>query len=409
LAAGATALVCGFALGELDLVRAGCLAMALPLIAAVIMRRSQLTISSRRAREPIRVPSGVPPVVTLSIANRSLLPTGALMLEDQLPARLSGRARFVVAGLGGRESRSISYRLPALDRGRYPVGPLRLRLTDPFGLVDVTRSFQAVSTFLVAPIIEALPTLALPRSWDSGESRSSHSVGARGADDASTREYRQGDDLRKVHWRSSARTGTLMVRHEERPWQGQTSVLLDTRARAHRAAERSRGDARGYSSVEWAISCAASITDTLRRAGRATTLVAGELTLPTAATMLDHLALLAPSPAPDLVGVLEPMRRADRDSAVVAVLGQLDPESLLALSRLRAGGSRSGAFAILLDTPTWQHDGQTDPELPAAASTLRAGGWVVVQATAADTIRGAWSALLGDTLGNPLGEGAGRS
>jgi hypothetical protein len=194
-----------------------------------------------------------------------------------------------------------------------------------------------------------------------------------------------------------------MVRHEERPWQGQTSVLLDTRARAHRTAARGGGDPRGYSSLEWAVSCAASITDTLRRAGRDTTFVAAELTLPTAKldhlVMLDHLAMLTPSPAPDLVGVLEPMRRADHDSAVVAVLGQVGAESLLALSRLRAGGSRSGAFAILLDTPTWQHAGQTDPELPAAVSTLCASGWVVVRATAADTISGVWSALLGNGAG----------
>ena len=49
----------------------------------------------------------------------------------------------------------------------------------------------------------------------------------------STREYRYGDDLRKVHWRATARTGQLMVRLEERPWRAQATLLLDTRARAH--------------------------------------------------------------------------------------------------------------------------------------------------------------------------------
>ena len=59
------------------------------------------------------------------------------------------------------------------------------------------------------------------------------SIAVHGEDDVSTREYRHGDDLRKVHWRATARTGELMVRLEERPWRAQATLLLDTRARAH--------------------------------------------------------------------------------------------------------------------------------------------------------------------------------
>jgi len=50
---------------------------------------------------------------------------------------------------------------------------------------------------------------------------------------ASVREHRHGDDLRKVHWRATARSGELMVRLEERPWRAQATLLLDTRTRAH--------------------------------------------------------------------------------------------------------------------------------------------------------------------------------
>ena len=52
-------------------------------------------------------------------------------------------------------------------------------------------------------------------------------MGVGGSDDASVREFRHGDDLRKIHWRSTARTGAMMVRQEERPWHGESLVLLE--------------------------------------------------------------------------------------------------------------------------------------------------------------------------------------
>jgi hypothetical protein len=126
LAAGTTALLCGLLLGVIDLVRAGILALSIPLAAALVVYRSRVRISNRRSAEPSRGCAGDAVTIHLAVTNRSLMRTGALMLEDQLPAQLSGRARFVVAGLGGREVRTVSYRLPGLARGRYLAGPLRM-------------------------------------------------------------------------------------------------------------------------------------------------------------------------------------------------------------------------------------------------------------------------------------------
>ena len=119
LAAGVAAVLCGLILGEYDLVRGGLLAAAIPLVASVIVRRSRVSVASQRDPGPVRVPAGEPVTVGLSVANRALLPTGALMLEDQLPTQVEGRARFVISSLGSRESRTASYRLPGLPRGRY--------------------------------------------------------------------------------------------------------------------------------------------------------------------------------------------------------------------------------------------------------------------------------------------------
>src|SRR5947209_9048920 len=80
----------------------------------------------------------------------------------------------------------------------------------------------------------------------------SRSIATAGEDDAATREYRLGDDLRRIHWRSTARRGELMVRREEQPWQSRAVLLLDCRQSAH------QGDG-PLSSFEWSVSAAASI------------------------------------------------------------------------------------------------------------------------------------------------------
>ena len=84
-----------------------------------------------------------------------------------------------------------------------------------------------------------LPTVRLAGEYaGSGDSRA-RSVAVHGEDDAPTREYRHGDDLRRVHWRSTARVGELMVRREEQPWESRATVVLDTR-RARATAARAR-------------------------------------------------------------------------------------------------------------------------------------------------------------------------
>jgi uncharacterized protein (DUF58 family) len=410
LAAGVAAVACGLMLGEYDLVRGGLVAIAVPLVALVIVRRSRVSIASQRDPGPVRVPAGEPVSIGLSVTNRALLPTGALMLEDQLPSQLDGRARFVISTLGSRESRSASYRLPGLSRGRYVLGPLRLRLTEPFGLIDISRSFRSTTTALVCPVVDELPPLTLPRSWDAGDNQSSHSIGSHGADDASVREYRQGDDLRKVHWRSSAKTGALMVRHEERPWQGHTCVLVDVRSRAHTASTPRADDARESSSLEWAISFAASVANHLLRAGRETTVVAGTTIIrpsgPSDTVVEDQLTVLQASGDRDLVSTVDAARAAGRDSAIVAVLGALDSPSMQSVSELRPRGSRSAAFAVVLDTPTWLRH---QPPLVAmsteeAVAALRAAGWWVAVAHQGDSTPAVWSELLDQSSNRSLGD-----
>jgi uncharacterized protein (DUF58 family) len=414
IAAGATALICGLLLGELDLVRAGVLAIAIPFISALVVLRSRVRIANRRSADPARAAAGEAVGIHLTITNRSVLATSALMLEDQLPNQLAGRARFVLDSLSGREARTVSYRMPALPRGRYRAGPLRIRLTDPFHMIDVTRSFTATTDFVVAPKVDPLSSAEPPRSYDIGDNAGSHSVGVHGADDASTREYRTGDDLRKIHWRSSARTGALMVRQEERPWQGQSTLLLDLRAGAHAvgapAADDIPTDPRQRSSVEWAISAAASIGTHLLVAGRDLALIS-DLTEPerlrpgTTGHLTDYLAGVRVSPKSDLAPFAGLLRTAARDSALVAVLGRLDAGSLRLLADTHPRGSSVPAFALLLDVDSW-HDGPAlgfDAQpCAAAAQALRAAGWRVVIVRRGDTVPVSWQALLRSGSGSRM-------
>ena len=420
LAAGLTALVCGLLFGSVDLARAGTLVLAAPIVAALVVNRSQLTIASRRSVTPPRSTLGTDVSVALTVTNRSVLPTGPLMLEDRLPVQITGRARFSLDGLSGRESRSVAYRLPRLGRGRYSAGPLRMRLTDPFGLIDTARSFTATSSFVVAPVVDALPQAQPPYSVDVGENAGSHSIGSHGADDASTREYRHGDDLRKIHWRSTARIGTLMVRHEERPWQGHATLVLDLRAGAHDSVidtpaqpaepDQPPSDIRRTSSLEWAISAIASIGSHLAHQGRELSLVesvsdAERIRLGGAWELVDHLAEVRASGANDLRDLVPIIRDAARDSTVIAVFGQLDLAGARALATVQARGSGGAPFVILLDTPTWRHGRGTGaasaPQPPSAefdasvVETLRAAGWWVVRATSADTTPIVWRHLMG--------------
>lgn len=406
LTAGITAAICGVALGQRDLVRVAFLLMAAPLVAAVVVSRSRLSVACLRGMEPNRAAPGEPVLVQLTLVNQSLLPTGSLMLEDSLPSPLRHRARFTLDSLRGHEQRSLAYRLPLTGRGHYTIGPLRMRLTDPFGLVERTRSFRSTSSVVVLPAVDPLSQSQLPGAWDSSYQAGSHSVGSLGADDASIREYRYGDDLRKVHWRSTARHGTMMVRQEERPWHARTVLLLDTRGAAHRRAPGpdtehldSGADPRELDSFEWAVSATASICLLLRSKGRQVDVVAGAL--PTSVgnpeTLLDRLADLSATTEADLRSAIEVTDSLGRDSTVFAILGSLDETTLGLLCRQRRAPGT--AVALLLDTASWANV----PEAVAARMRdsyelarvrLTGVGWRVVAVGCADDVAQVWTEVV---------------
>jgi uncharacterized protein (DUF58 family) len=393
-------------------VRVAVLLIAAPLTASFIVSRARVTISCARSVSPERSSGGSPVTVSISLTNQALLPTGALLLEDTLAQPLTGRARFTLDSLRGRETRTLAYHLPPLRRGRYRVGPLQMRVTDPFGLVERTRSFRATSDFLVLPVVDPLPDGSLPTSWDVAEQSGSQSVGAHGSDDASTREYRDGDDLRKVHWRSTARTGTLMVRQEERPWHSRTTLLLDTRGAAHRSLDNGRvhttGDGRAVDSLEWAVSAMASIAVNLATRGRDLELIAdSQATRFTGiGQLLDHLATVPASDRADLIGVAHTITGSARDNTLIAIFGDLDETSVQAISATKRPPAT--ALALVLDVTAWSAITADTAQMyedraRRAELLLTEAGWRVLRVgTATATTADSWAGLLA-TGGAALG------
>ena len=135
LAAGITAIVCAVVMGQDQLVRVGVLVAALPLLAAALIGRSRYRLALVRTVNPQLVTAGSPATVTLALSNEGRKPSGLLMLEDHVPYVLGTRHRFVLEGIGNGWRRQVTYQVRSDVRGRFEIGPMTVRVSDPFGLI----------------------------------------------------------------------------------------------------------------------------------------------------------------------------------------------------------------------------------------------------------------------------------
>ncbi|GHJ38209.1 DUF58 domain-containing protein [Streptomyces sp. TS71-3] len=391
LAAGVAAAVCAYVLGQSDLLRVGLLLAALPLTCVLVLYRTRYRVTGTRRLAPARVPAGAEARVHLRMDNVSRLPTGLLMLQDRVPYVLGPRPRFVLDRVepGGR--REVSYRVRSDLRGRYPLGPLQLRLTDPFGMCELTRSFATHDTLTVIPRVEPLPPVRLSgeaRGYGDGRQRS---LALAGEDDVIPRGYRHGDDLRRVHWRSTARYGELMVRREEQPQRARCTVLLDTRALAYEGAGPG-------SAFEWAVSGTASVlVHMLERDFSVRLLTDTGASVPgegsdgfsgtsqesadAAGVMMDTLAVLDHSDSTGLSPAYDVLRGGN-EGLLVAFLGDMDESQAAVVARMRR---RSGiAVAFVLDPWMWTHGAARagaavpSPGCEDRLRQLREAGWTAL-------------------------------
>src|SRR5271157_2710310 len=374
MAAGGAAIVCGLAIPEPDLVRVGALLVILPVVSALTARRSRYRLACIRRIDPLRVPAGQPTTVTARVENVSRLRTGVLLAEDITPYTLGSRPRFVLDEIEPGGHRELSYQIHSETRGKFTVGPLRVRVADAFGLVEISRSFSTTSTLVVTPKIFPLPRAAAQSSWLGEGDGGMRTISAIGEDDAAPRVYQDGDSLHRVHWKSTARYGELMVRREEHQWRNSASVFLDTRRSAH------------------AGSGAASIGAHLSGEGFRARLIteAGEIA-PRGTfqdTLLDMLAVITPSRAASLRTGTSAL--ANAGGQLIAVVGRLCADDASQLAASRRGNAP--AMALLLAVSAWASDGISE-DTARTAEILSAAGWRVAVASASTPLATAWQQL----------------
>jgi uncharacterized protein (DUF58 family) len=241
-------------------------------------------------------------------------------------------ARFLLPPTPAGSPLRAVYRIPTRRRGRHQVGPLMATVSDPFGIARRSFVVRESVDVVICPRVHAVVP---PRRGGGGEP-AAHVEGQRApaleplGEFLALREYEPGDDPRRVHWRSSARRGELVVRQDEAASPGRVVLLLDTRPDVYADEE-----------FEVAVEAVASLAVALRRSHAPVEVVttSGELLgrpgPGSVELLLDRLAVVEPGGRDYLPAVVASLRDRLGIGAVVATTGSLDTQLVDALVRLR--------------------------------------------------------------------------
>lgn len=365
----------GRVLGIVELFMLAGAAVALLVAAVGYVRLTRFDLAAARELRPARVHAGGASRVELTVRNDGRRRSPVLAARDPFDG---GRrwARFLLAPLAPGETARAAYRLPTERRGIFDLGPLELRLEDPFGLAARSLVAAPATRLTVYPRVDDVPPLPLTRGNDP-HAGADHptALASAGEDFYALREYQLGDDLRRVHWKATARTDELMIRQDEMPWQGRATVLVDLRREVHSA-----------QSFELALSAAASIVSACWRHRSLVRLVATDgVDVGFVAghahveAILEHLAGATAERGDTLAPIVASLRREGNGGALAVVTTAAAPSADLdRVARLR---NRYGSVTlVVLDHSVL---GQTPPggvpaprPVPGIRTVVRVGaGW----------------------------------
>ena len=345
----------------------------LPLVAAASVRWGRQRLALRRRLSDVRVAPGTRVEVSIDVENRSAAPTAVLLIEDRIPAALGRPARLVVSGIRGRATQRVSYTVVPQMRGRYPLGPLTVDVSDPFALCRQRIEFEEREELLVTPEVEDLSAASDPTFGSSVGSSRARQLFRTGEEYYTMRQYQEGDDLRRIHWASVARTGQLMIRQDESSRRANGLIFLD-----NRAAALGRSRSPGF---ERAVSVAASLGMLLLRHGFLLRWATADAAPGSAGgeRFLDALAGVDHSREPTIGSTLRHLRAgASTDTTLIFVSGPPALAELPSLLRSAAGfGPKLAVLIYPVDPDTLPVDRQAELEGRAtqARLSLTRAGW----------------------------------
>jgi uncharacterized protein (DUF58 family) len=165
------------------------------------------------------------------VATRSV---STFVLEEQIPEKLGASVRVPVTRLSANKSVSHHYGLRCARRGAYRVGPLVAVAGDPLGISERQTVVADAFELLVHPRVEIVTDRPLTRQFEEPPIRPPVSKPwPSGLEFYGMREYKPGDDLRRIVWRATARTGKVMVREAEQGITDHITIILDTDRGSH--------------------------------------------------------------------------------------------------------------------------------------------------------------------------------
>jgi uncharacterized protein (DUF58 family) len=329
-----------FALVELTILGVCILGLCAGAFAFVSFR--PVDVRTQRTLHPPRVHAGSSSRVDLEVRNTGTRATPVLSVRD--PFDRGWRwARFLVPPLPAKGASRAAYRLPTEERGVFDIGPLEVSLSDPFGLATSNFTSVGVTQLTVYPRVDVVAPMPTAQGHDPHSSaHHPRALLGAGEDFYALRPYEVGDDLRRVHWASSARFDDLMIRQDEMPWQTRSTILLDIRSRVHNAA-----------SLEIAVSAAASIHAASHRSFSLVRVLSSDGTdsgfgtgHTHAEAVLEHLATLHATRDDHFAAVAANLRRAGNGgSLAIITTDRASAADLDAMARLR---TRYGTIVLVM-------------------------------------------------------------
>jgi uncharacterized protein (DUF58 family) len=321
------------------------LGLAVFLIAAVLggtayVRLSGPKLALRRTINPQQLHDGERALVDLTL--ESTRKVYRVRVEDRVHGL--GSATFVADRVSSGDTMAGRYEVLCRPRGVYRVGPSLVSVTDPLGFAEATANAGTVDRLVVYPKVEDLAGLPTGKGQDQTINTSRANFWHSGGEDFFTlREYQQGDDLRRVHWPSSARRDELMIKQLEMPWQSRAFIVLDPRVEPHSSGE----------SFEQAVKGAASVLRHLFRSGYTPTIWAGNGNGTTVGNAeayghaMEELATIAPRQSLDLRHLVSRLRRSGMAGGVlVMVTGEADEADLAAFQLLSQDFYRTVVLSV---------------------------------------------------------------